>query len=110
RIERRHAGAHERSRVDEREAVWNACERARRNDDVIGVASVVRNPGNFRCDLAHDEIAAAAGIAITAMTAVPSDADPLSFRPAHDTGAESVDRSGDLVSGRTRVLDARPLA
>ena len=43
---------------------------------------------------------------MTAMTAMPSDADALPLSPARDALADCVDRSDHLMPGHARVLDA----
>jgi hypothetical protein len=61
-------------------------------------------------DLTGHEVTATAGIAVTAVPAVPADPDPLAPRPSGDAFAERIDDSGDLMSGNPRIPDARPLS
>src|SRR5207237_2273518 len=77
---------------------------------VVGVAAVVRDPGNEAGDLAQQEIAAPARVAATAVPAVPADAHAVADVPAGDAGAEGVDDPRHLVSGNARILNARPVA
>ena len=44
------------------------------------------------------------------MSAMPTDTDALTHRPARDTGTERVDDTGDFMTGNARILDARPQA
>jgi hypothetical protein len=59
---------------------------------------------------AKDEVAAAAGIAIVAMAAVPTQTDPLAGLEHRNIRPNGVEGSGDLVAWYSGVLNARPLA
>jgi len=59
-------------------------------------------------DLTRNKVAAAARVAIAAVSAMPADADSLAWCPSNDACPHCVDNSGDLMSRNTRVLDARP--
>jgi histidine triad (HIT) family protein len=61
-------------------------------------------------DLTGHEITAAAGIAVTAVSAVPADPDPLAPHPSGNAFADRVDDSGDFMPGNPRIPDARPLS
>ena len=78
------------------------------NEHEIGVASVASETGNLPPFAARHKIAAAAGIAVAAMPAVPADSDALSDFPAENARADGVDHAGDFVSRNARVRDARP--
>src|SRR5262249_6565185 len=74
-------------------------------DQVFAIAAVVRKAGDL-APHAGEELAAAAGIAPTAVAAVPADAHLLARLPARDAGAHLVNDSRHLVAGDTRGLDA----
>jgi hypothetical protein len=76
----------------------------------FGVAAVASEAGNLATLAAGHEVSAAAGNAITAVAAVPADADALPHLPAFYTRAGRIDHAGDFVSGNARVGDARPRA
>ena len=59
--------------------------------------------------LAEHEFAAAAGLAMAAMAAVPADADALAGLPVGDFGAQDIDHADDLVSGYARIGHDRPV-
>jgi hypothetical protein len=74
---------------------------------VIGVASVLRDASDSRGGLAGKEIAAAAGIAVAAMSAVPADAYALTGFPTDHLRADSVHDSNHFMPGNPWELDAR---
>src|SRR5690242_8653190 len=78
------------------------------SDHVFLVAAVKVNGGDF-LELAIDEITAAAGIALEAVSAVPTYAYTLTGFPESDVWADCIDASGDLVSGDAWILNAGPL-
>jgi hypothetical protein len=59
---------------------------------------------------AIDKIAAAAWIALEAISAVPSDADAIADFPIARIFAERLDDAGDFMARRARIGDARPCA
>jgi hypothetical protein len=58
--------------------------------------------------LTENEISAAAGIALEAMSAMPPNADTLAGLPQRDAGGDFVDAAGDFVSRHARILQAGP--
>ena len=87
-------------------SVGNPRERRGGNEHVFRVAAVAGEAGNLPPFAASHEIAAAAGIAVAAMPAVPADSGALSHFPAEHARADGVDHAGDLVSWNARVSDA----
>src|SRR4051812_37971871 len=79
------------------------------SDHVLLIPAVEVDRRNFR-EFTVDEIAAAAGIALEAVSAVPTDAHALARLPQSDFGADSIDKSGDLVAGNAWILQPRPHA
>ena len=73
---------------------------------VFGVASIEADGGNF-FELAEDEVAAAAGIAVEAVSAVPADAHALAFFPERDVGAKASMRPAISWPGTRGILDVR---
>src|ERR1051326_7499174 len=59
---------------------------------------------------AVDEIARPAAFTLGAVAAVPADANALSDLPGTDPASDLVNPAGHLVSGYSRILDARPMA
>jgi hypothetical protein len=82
-------------------------ERLDRRDHVGRVTAVVGDSGDLQKS-AIDKIAAAAWIALEAISAVPSDADAIADFPIARIFAECLDDSGDFMSRRARIGDARP--
>ena len=107
-VERRDAGAHERRGLGRGQPVGDPGERARRHRDVVLVAAVMGDPRNPGAEAAEEEVAPAAGIAVTAMPAMPADPDAIADVPAEDIGADGVHDACDLMAGHTRVLDSGP--
>src|SRR5262249_7384986 len=60
RVERCHAGAHQRRGVRRGQLRGHPCEGRRRGDQVVGVAAVERDASHLRAGLAGEEVAAAA--------------------------------------------------
>ena len=95
--------------VDVAEVVRDQGDGVGGGDDVVGVAAVVVDAGDVLI-FAKDEVAAAAGMAVVAMAAVPAQTDALAGLEDRDLGANRVEHTGDLVAGNARVLDAGPYA
>jgi hypothetical protein len=74
----------------------------------VPLIAAVEVNGSDLLELAVDEIAAAAGIALEAVSAVPSDGNPLAGFPQGHVGSEGVDGAGDFVARDARILKARP--
>ena len=108
RVEGGDPGTHERTSVDGGEFVGDRRESFKWNDDVFGVAAVVGDAGNLS-EATGDEIAATAGLAMAAVSAVPADADSLTGLPVEHVGTDDVDNTNDLVAENTWVLDAGPV-
>jgi len=66
------------------------------------------NTRNLECDLTGYEVAAAARITVTAMSAVPPHADALAWGPVRDAVADPVNDPRDLVSRDSGVLNTWP--
>ena len=109
RVEGRDAGAHERSRFFRPQRVGDMRERLDRRDHVGRVAAVVADARDLQKS-AIDKIAAAAWIALEAISAVPSDADAIADFPIARFVADRLDDAGDFMSRRARVGDAGPCA
>src|SRR5437879_11836519 len=105
-IEGGDAGAKKRSGILGRQFVRDRRQRFERRDHVIGIAAIIADAGNLAVR-AGDEIAPAAGRAMTAMTAMPADADPLTRLPVRHVRANRIDDPGNLVSRYARVSHAR---
>jgi hypothetical protein len=80
-----------------------------RSHEVFGIPAIEGNSGYFQIDLAGEEIAAATGIAVAAVTAVPPDAYALSRLPLSNPGAHGIDRPDDFVTWYPRILKSGPV-
>src|SRR3954465_6661666 len=79
------------------------------SDHVLLIPAVEMDRRNFR-EFTVDEIAAAAGIALEAVSSMPTDTHALARLPKSDFGTDSINTPGDLVSGNEWILQARPHA
>src|SRR5712692_4763967 len=98
--------AHQRTCLCGIQALRHGCERFDRGEHVFLIAAVIADAGNFQVE-AIRKISAAASNASAVLPAVPANADALAFFPARDASAHVINHSGDFVSGRTRILNAR---
>src|SRR5215831_14696866 len=111
RVERCHAGAHQRRGVWRGQLRGHPCEGRRRGDQVVGVAAVERDASHLRAGLAGEKVAATAVVAGEAVPGVPTDADALAgLPPLRDVLAHGVDHTDHLVPRDARKGDAGPLA
>ena len=108
RVESRHAGIHERRRVDGAEPVGDAGQHRPRRDDVVGIAAVEVDPGDPEIVSAGQVVAAATAVAVAAVPAMPADAGAVARLPFGDVRADRVDDAGDLVAGNARQRDPWP--
>ena len=86
--------------------VGHGRNRLGRDHDVFRVAAVIADSGNL-FKLAEDEMAAAAGVAFEAMSAMPADAHPLARLPLCDVGADRIDPSGNLMARERAGIASR---
>src|SRR5438105_3222017 len=107
RVIDRDTGAHQRSGFIGGQIVRHKRDGFGRDDDILGIASVKVNAGNF-LKLAVNKVAATAGVAGEAMAAVPADTNPLAGLPLGYVGTDCVDAPGDFVAGDSGILHARP--
>jgi hypothetical protein len=105
-IESSDAGAHQRRRFHGGQFVGDPRNRFGASDYVVGVASVGGDAGHQTEGLASEEVAAATGVAVAAIAAMPSHSYALAWFPCGDPRAHDVDASHHLVSGNARVLNA----
>src|SRR5262249_46314879 len=111
RVERCHAGAHQRRGVRGGQLRGHPCEGRRGGDQVVGVAAVERDASHLRAGLAGEEVAAVAVVAGEAVPGVPTDADALAGLPTlRDALARGVDHTDQLVARDAREGDAGPVA
>src|ERR1700681_4374779 len=74
---------------------------------VFGVASIEVDGGDL-FELAEDEVSAAARVALEAVSAVPSHADPLTRVPQSHVRADGINASGNFMARHPRILNSRP--
>src|SRR5262249_4584636 len=111
RVERCHAGAHQRRGVWGGQLSGHPCEGRRGGDQVVGVPAVERDAGHLYACLPGEEVAAAAVVAVPAVPGVPTNADALAgLPPLRDVLARGVDHADHLVPRDAREGDAGPVA
>src|SRR5262249_19790339 len=81
-------------------------DRTRRGDQVLGIATVIRDPRDLAGD-AGKKLATATMVAVSAIAAIPADAHALAGLPVGEAGADGVDHAGHLVTGHAGVLNPR---
>ncbi len=108
RVEHGQPRARDRRGVNRRQFVGNTGQRARGSHHVFGVSAGKRCAGDH-ANLAVNELAAPTAAAMPAMAARPADRHAITHAPALHTLADHVDVPGDLVTGRDRELQSRPV-
>src|SRR5579864_4623431 len=91
------SGTQQRSGLVSGKIVGHRSDSLSTDDHIFGIAPVEVDGSNFFV-LAQNEVAAAAGIALKAVAAVPSHTNSLPGLPQCDVGTDRVDASGDLVA------------
>src|SRR5262245_47153319 len=107
RVKHRNARAHKRPGFLGWQFLRNRCQRLLSRDHVFGVAAVEIDTGDFAIE-AHRIIAAPTLFATEAMSAVPANANPLTFFPVRHTAPKRVDPSRDFMTRHPRILEPRP--
>ena len=87
--------------------VGNRRQRGRRCNHVFGIAAVEIDTGDFAIH-AHREIAAPALFADETMSAMPADANALTFLPGGDVVSDRVDLPGDFMTRHAWILQSGP--
>jgi hypothetical protein len=98
RVEGGDARTEQRRRIFGLQVVGHGGERLERRNHVLGIAAVIGDAGNLAV-LAGDEIAATAGVAMPAMTAVPAHADPHAFFQSGTSAPTASMTAHHLVAG-----------
>jgi hypothetical protein len=104
-VERRDAGTEQGRGRDRVEVGRDGGQRFGRENGVLGVPPVEGDAG-YLAVLAALEVAAPAGLAREAVTAVPAGAGAVALAPGGDALADGVDAAGDLVARDPGVADA----
>src|SRR5205814_3147120 len=105
----RYARAHERTDFLRRQIIGDQRHRFRPDDQIIVIAAVEIDAGDFAID-AHGEIPAPALVANKAVTAVPAYSDSLAFRPLRDIASDRIDSTGNFMTRHTWILNSWPQA
>ena len=105
RVEHGNAGAEQRRGFVRRKIVGHGRNRLGRDHHVFRVAAVEADSGNF-LELAKNEMAATAGVALEAVSAMPAHAHTLAGFPLRDVSPNRVDASGDLMARNARILQS----
>ncbi len=103
------AGAHQRCGVHRRKVVRHQRQGDGRSDHVVGITAVEGDAGDLERHLAGEEIAAATGIAIAAMAAMPADAHALARFPLGNARAHGIHRADHFMAGHARILQTGPV-
>src|SRR5881394_948068 len=109
RVESGDPRAQKRRRVNWRQVIWKSRHRAGGGNHVFAVTAVETNASDL-LRLARKQISTPAGIAPSAVSAVPADSNALAWRPSGHSIADGIDGAGDLVPGNARVLNPGPQA
>jgi hypothetical protein len=107
RVEYRNSGTEQRRSLVGCQIVGNSGNRFCRGDHVFRVTTIEADGGNL-LELAEDEIAPAAWVALKAVSAMPSHSDPLAGLPKRDIAAHGIDAPGNFMSRNARILKSRP--
>jgi len=107
RVENCNARAHERTRFLSGQFIRNRSQSRRWRNNVLGVPTVEVKPGDLSID-AHGEITAPAQLAYETVSAMPADADALTFLPGRNTVTECIDVSCDFMTRHTGILKPGP--
>jgi hypothetical protein len=102
-IECRHAGTDQRARLYGGKPFGQKRKRTGVRNHVVRVTAVVRQAGDAT-GLTRKKISVPACIAVAAIAAMPTDADPLTLRHADDAGTQRLDGANHLVPGNARVF------
>src|SRR5262249_51681352 len=103
RVKRRHTRAHQRCAVDRRKSVRHKRQRLTRRNHVFGIAAIERNSRCEQSLCAGEKLAAPAMIAITAISAMPANADALASFPRLHPLADGINNTNDFMSRHTRI-------
>jgi hypothetical protein len=99
-------GAHERSGLLGGQLFRHQGESRRGRNHIVSIATIPGNTGDLGASLTGKKVPLTATVAITAVAAVPTNADSLANRPSGNVLANGIDEPNHLVAGNTRVLDA----
>src|SRR5262245_51888919 len=89
RVESRDPRAQQRRRVNGRQVIWKSRHRVGGGNHAFAVTAVEADASDL-LRLAREQVSAPAGVAPSAVSAVPSDTDTLAGRPADDPFANSI--------------------
>ena len=103
------AGAQQRCGIDVAKVVGDEGDGVGGGDYVVGIATIVVDTGDLLVFAKH-EVAAAAGLAVVAMAAMPAEANALAGLEDGNVGSDGIEYAGDFVAGNARKLDAGPHA
>ncbi len=103
RVEGGDAGAEQRGGIHVAQIVWDEREGIGRGYNVIRIAAVEADAGDLLV-FAEDEIAAAAGRAIVAVAAVPTQSHALPYFEERHIRAHFVDHARHLMARNARVV------
>src|SRR6185369_2036465 len=105
RIENCNPGAQQWRGFIGRKLIGHGRDRFGWDHDIFCVAAVVADPGNF-LELAKNEMAATAGVALEAVSAVPAHTHPLPGLPLRDVCPDGINAPGDFMTGDARVRNS----
>jgi hypothetical protein len=99
-----HARAHQRASLNGRKTIGEQGNCCPVRDQVISVTAIMRKAGD-PTRLASKKIAAATRLTVTAVPAMPADADSLTVSKIDDRRTYSINSPNDLMPGDARIFD-----
>src|ERR1700681_2843129 len=107
RVEYGDSSAHEWGRLGGGQIVGHRGDGFCLRNHVFGIASIEVDGGDL-FELAEDEVSAAARVALEAVSAVPSHADPLTRFPQSHVRTDGINASGNFMAWYPGILNSRP--
>ena len=75
---------------------------------MFGVTAIERNSGREQRYISRKEIAAPAMVAVSAVSTMPANPNPLTILPWLHSFTDKIDNSDDFMSRHTRILNTWP--
>ena len=101
------SGAEQRRRFGREQIIRHQSHCFGRDHHILGIATVKADGGDL-FELTQNEVAAAARVALEAVSAMPTNSHALAGLPQGDVSANGIDAPGNLVARHSRVLNSRP--
>jgi hypothetical protein len=105
-IERRIPGTDERGCIDGIDVIGDRCQCFGGRGCVLCVSTVVGHPGHLPV-LTAKELPTTTWVTAETVATVPANTDAITLAPIGDITTNSIDTSGDFVTGNARIPDLR---